>query len=94
LASELSFKAKGGRSMQRYLIALLIVLVAGPALATEFYVAKNPKTNACRVVETKPDGKKRIMVGTKSYPTLAEARVARRNAPECPKRGEAAGTKT
>jgi hypothetical protein len=75
--------------MQKYLIAALIVFAVSPALAAEFYVAQNPNTKRCRVVENKPDGTKLMMVGTKSYPTLAEARVARRAASECPKRGQA-----
>jgi hypothetical protein len=62
--------------MQRYLIATcLLVFTSSPALATEYYVAQDPATKLCKIVETKPDGKTMVMVGT-SYPTRAEAFMA------------------
>jgi hypothetical protein len=58
-----------------------------PALA-EFYVTQDPVTKNCDIVETKPDGKAKIMVGASSYATKDEAKAARRKASdECRKPG-------
>jgi hypothetical protein len=69
----------------RLTIATLLVAVAGPAFAAEFYVAQNPTTKKCKVVEAMPDGQTKIMVGTSSYATKAEAKAAKKAAAECKK---------
>lgn len=70
--------------MQKRLIAAsLLVLVASPALAAEYYLAQDPTTKQCRVVDVKPDGKTMVMVGTSSYATKAEAFMAATKADDC-----------
>ena len=55
-----------------------------PALAaTEFYVAKDAATQKCAVMDTKPDEKAAMAVGTASYPTKEDADAAMKAAPEC-----------
>jgi hypothetical protein len=72
--------------MQRCgLMVSVLAFVASPVAASEFFVAQNTASKQCRVVEEKPDGTKWEMVGTASYPTLAEARTARRANSECVK---------
>jgi hypothetical protein len=61
----------------------LIVLITTPALASGFYLVQNTATKHCRVFETQPDGKKWVMVGTTTYPTLAEAWAAKKANPDC-----------
>jgi pyrroline-5-carboxylate reductase len=77
----------------RLTIATLLVAVAGPAFAAEFYVAQNPTTKKCKVVAAMPDGQTNIMVGTSSYATKAEAKAAKKaakKAGECKKPSGAA----
>jgi hypothetical protein len=55
-----------------------------PALAaTEFYVAKDAATQKCAVMDTKPDEKAAMAVGTVSYATKEDADAAMKAAPEC-----------
>jgi hypothetical protein len=72
--------------MRMYLVAGLLVFAVSPALAAEFYVAQEPATKKCKIVDTKPDGKTMIMIGTSSYATKDEAKAARlkTTAEECP----------
>jgi hypothetical protein len=72
--------------MQKYVIAAFLSMLATPAFAVEFYVAQNPETKKCKIVEEKPDGKTMVMIGTGSYATKDEAKAARRAAAECPKK--------
>ena len=61
-----------GKMMRTYLAAAgLLSFVASPALAAEFYVAQETDTKKCVIVDTKPDGKKWVMIGT------SEAKEAR-----------------
>ena len=70
--------------MQKYVVvAALLSMVATPALAAEFYVAQDPTTKKCKVVEEKPDGKTSVMIGTASYATKEEARAAKKASAEC-----------
>ena len=50
------------------------------APATEFWVAQDPATKKCKVVEEKPDGTTKIMIGTTSYATKDEAKAAKKAA--------------
>lgn len=55
-----------------------------PALAaTEFYVAKDAATQKCAVMDTKPDEKAAMVVGTVSYASKEDADAAMKAAPEC-----------
>jgi hypothetical protein len=72
-----------------FMIAVLLNMFVTPASAAEFYVAQNPKTKKCTVVETKPDGETSVMVGTTSYATKDEARAAKKAASECGVKGSA-----
>lgn len=67
-----------GKMMRTYLAAAgLLSFVASLALAAEFYVAQDTDTKKCVIVDTKPDGKKWVMIGTSSYATKVEAKEAR-----------------
>ena len=76
-----------GKLMMKYLAAAgLLSFVASPALAAEFYVAQDTDTKKCVIVDTKPDGKKLVMIGTSSYATKDEAIDARKQTTleQCP----------
>ncbi len=61
-----------------------VAAFAAPALAaTEFYVAKDAATQKCAVLDTKPDEKAAMAVGTVSYTTKEDAEAAMKTAPEC-----------
>lgn len=53
---------------------------SGSAPAAGFWVAQDPATKICKVVEEKPDGTKKVMIGTTSYPTKEEAKAAKKAA--------------
>jgi hypothetical protein len=72
-------------------VAAALVIVATPVLAAEYYVAQDPTTKKCKIVEQKPDGKTLTMIGTNSYPTKDEAKAARKAAAECPKKNKTTG---
>jgi hypothetical protein len=73
--------------MQKHVvIAALLSMLATPAIAAEFYVAHDPATKKCKIVEEKPDGKTWVMIGTAAYATRDEARAAKQAAAECPKK--------
>ena len=43
--------------MPKYVVvAALLIAVATPALAAEFYLVQDPKTKKCNIVSEKPDG--------------------------------------
>jgi hypothetical protein len=65
--------------------AAIALMIATPALAAEYYVAQDPTTKKCKIVEEKPDGKSLIMIGTASYPTKDEAKAAKKASAECKK---------
>jgi hypothetical protein len=68
---------------KRIAVAAVLIAMATPALAAEFYVGQEPETKKCKVVTEKPDGQALIMVGTTSYPSKDEAKAAKRAAAEC-----------
>jgi hypothetical protein len=67
----------------RVLVACLIVIgLASPALARNYYVVQNSKTLRCSVLPKKPKGKTIVLVsGSMSYKSRNEARVALRSLP-------------
>ncbi len=70
----------------RYLVvSAVMIAVATPAFAAEYYVAKNPETGKCGVTQEKPDGTKLVMIGTEAYATEKEAKTAKKAAAECKK---------
>ena len=70
--------------MKQYLIAgLLVAGFVTPALAGEFYVAQDSSSHKCSIVSKKPDGTKRIMLGTEGFKTKSEAHSALRGFSEC-----------
>lgn len=59
--------------MLKYVLAIGVVLgVAAPAVAAEFYVVRGPDKK-CKVVETRPVEKTIVVVGDKAYTTREEA---------------------
>jgi hypothetical protein len=78
--------------MKKYLVAAglvvagLMPLVISPAMAAEFYVAKDATNKKCKIVNTKPDEKTMTMLGTSSYATKDEAKaaLAKTTTDECP----------
>ena len=66
--------------MPRFVVAAALLAITSPALAAEYYVAKDPLTQACSVTTEKPDGTKLVMVGTSAYATKAEAKATKKAA--------------
>jgi hypothetical protein len=66
--------------MFKYAVAATLFAVASPALAAEYYLAKDPGTGKCSVVDQKPDGTKLIRVGTETYATREEGKAAKKAA--------------
>jgi len=65
--------------------ALILVSTTSAFAADQFYVAKDQTTNKCKIVKAKPTDDKLILVGTESYATRDEAKVAKKAAVECKK---------
>ena len=66
--------------MSRYLSVAVLLLIASPALAAEFYVVKDAANETCSITDQKPDGTKLVMVGTQAYATKEEAKAAKKAA--------------
>ena len=65
--------------MQTQLIsASLVVFIASPALA-DYYIAQDPTTKRCKIVDAKPDGINMLMVGKSSYDLRSLAFMAAGN---------------
>jgi septal ring-binding cell division protein DamX len=63
---------------------LIIIAMASPALARNYYVVQNIKTHKCSVLPKKPKGKSVVVVsGSAPYKSRAEARAALRTLPAC-----------
>jgi hypothetical protein len=73
-----------------FVVSAVLLALATPALAAEFFLAKDPATGKCSISTEKPDGTKLVMVGTESYPTKEEAKVAKKASAECKKKKDAA----
>lgn len=86
------------------IVAGLLILAGGPALAKDakeakkakdeaktFFVVQDASTNKCKIVRTQPDGTSLIMVGTSSHPSRDKAQAAAKDAEACnqPKEEEA-----
>lgn len=65
---------------RQLLVAAVMLSLASPALAAEYYLMKNTETGKCDIGNRKPEGDKFVMVGTKAYATEAEAKTARKEA--------------
>ena len=65
---------------KRFVLVAALIAIASPALAAEFYVAKDPATQTCEIVSEKPDGTKLVMLGTQAYATKEAAKAARKAA--------------
>jgi predicted S18 family serine protease len=57
----------------KYILPLALVLsVATPAFAAEYYVVRGPDKK-CKVVESRPTDKTMVVVGNKAFVTREEA---------------------
>jgi hypothetical protein len=74
---------------KRIVVAAVLIAIATPALAEEFYVGQEPETKRCKIVTEKPDGQTMIMIGTDAYATKEEAKAAKKAAAECVKKESA-----
>ncbi len=64
--------------------SLLVIAMASPALARNYYVVQNIKTHKCSVLPKKPKGKSVVVVsGSFPFKSRAEARAALRILPAC-----------
>ncbi|MEP9372952.1 hypothetical protein [Mesorhizobium sp. KR1-2] len=64
--------------------ASLVVAFSMPAFAAaHFWVAKDSDTQKCQVVDKKPDGKKMIDAGNKTYASQANAQRALKELGAC-----------
>jgi hypothetical protein len=61
----------------RVIVASMTIIIATPVLAAEYWVSQDPAAKTCKIVQTMPDGKTRVMLGGKSYPTKDEAKAAK-----------------
>ena len=65
--------------MKTQLIAAsLVVFITNPTLA-DYYIAQNPTTKQCKIVDAKPDGITMLMVGKSSYDLRSLAFMAADN---------------
>ena len=71
---------------KRIAFAAVLIAIATPALAEDFYVGQDPESKRCRIVTEKPDGQTMVMIGTASYATKEEAKAAKKAAAECLKK--------
>lgn len=70
--------------MHKYIAATaLMVALATPALAAQFYVGLDTQTKQCHVLAQKPDGASIKMVGSGPYSSQAEAQQAISSIAEC-----------
>ena len=74
---------------KRIAIAAVLITIATPALAEEFYVGQEPESKRCKIVTEKPDGQSMIMIGTESYATKEDAKAAKKASSECVKKESA-----
>jgi hypothetical protein len=74
---------------KRIVLAAVLIAIATPALAEEFYVGQEPETKRCKIVTEKPDGQSMVMIGTDAYATKEEAKAAKKAAAECVKKESA-----
>jgi hypothetical protein len=66
------------------LTAAFVLTVTTPALAAaQFYVAQDPATKQCQVMNQKPDGTTMRQVGSGAYKSQAEAEQAIQSLNEC-----------
>lgn len=73
--------------MPKYVVvAAVLIAVATPALAAEYYVVQDPSTQKCKIIGSKPDGQTMVMIGTAAYETKEEAKAAKQAAAECEKK--------
>lgn len=63
--------------------AAFVAALATPALAAQFYVAQDPATKQCQVMNQKPDGTSMKLVGSGAYKSEAEAEQAIQSLTEC-----------
>jgi hypothetical protein len=64
--------------------AVFVFALATPALAAgQFYVAQDPATKQCQVMNQKPDGTTMRQVGSGAYKSQAEAEQAIQSLNEC-----------
>ena len=79
--------------MPKFLVVTAVLLaLATPALAAEFFVVKDPATGKCTIATEKPDGTKLLMIGTQAYPTKEEAKAAKKATAECKKKKDASSS--
>ena len=63
------------------ILTMVLIGASGSAFAAaEYWVSQDPTTKKCKIDETMPDGKTRVMVGATSYKTEEEAKAARKAA--------------
>jgi hypothetical protein len=73
--------------MPKFLVATAVLIaLATPALAAEYFVVKDPASGKCSIATEKPDGTKLVMIGTQAYPSKEEAKAAKKANAECKKK--------
>jgi len=65
--------------MQTRLIAAGLVMLAATPAGADYYLAQDPATKQCKIVDTKPDGITMLMVGKSSYDLRSLAYMASDN---------------
>lgn len=63
--------------MKTLIASVMVVALAAPALATEFYIVRDTTTKKCTIVEQRPTTSTVVVMGNgKVYTTRAEAETA------------------
>ncbi len=67
-----------------FIVSIVSAALAAPAVARNYYVVQNIKTQKCSVLPKKPKGKTVVLVkGSGVYKSRAEARAALKTFPAC-----------
>jgi hypothetical protein len=72
--------------MRMYLVIAIVLAIATPVLAAEYYIVKDPSTEKCKVSSKKPDGTTRVLVGAETYATKEAGKAAIKTIAECKKK--------
>ena len=70
--------------MKKYVvIAATLTAFVTPAFAAEFYLAQDPSTKKCKILEAKPADQTMVLISAEPYASREEAKAAKRAAKEC-----------
>jgi len=79
--------------MRKLLVtAAMLIGLAAPSLAAEFYIVQDTNTKHCTIVEQRPTAQTTVLVGDgKVYATRGEAEIALKSVRVCEQDGSVGG---